>query len=102
MKNQPNKFMPGSPHEWLTCAKGNLALARLRITNKDVLPELARFHSQPPVEKSLKAVFLHHNIHFTLIHDLEMLVEIARHEGLTLPAGAELGSWFDTLSKEID
>jgi HEPN domain-containing protein len=89
MKKPPNKSLPGSPQEWLNHAKSDLALARLGTTAEDVLPELICFHAQQAVEKSLKAVLLHNNIRFPLIHDLETLVEIAQHEGLTLPTWAD-------------
>jgi HEPN domain-containing protein len=115
MEKQPNKSLPGSPHEWLSHAKSDLALARLGATAKDVLPELVCFHAQQAVEKSLKAVLLHHNIRFPLVHDLETLVEIAQHKGLTLPAWADKvadltpyavetrypGYWEDFQEKEV-
>lgn len=89
MIRRRKKFLPGSPEEWLNHAMSDLALARLGVEADDVLPEQVCFHAQQAVEKAVKSVLLYHRIRFPLIHDLEALIGIARHEGLALPAWAD-------------
>ena len=111
-----HKFLPGSPQEWLKHAASDLALARLGLESADVLPELVCFHAQQAVEKALKAVLLHYNIRFPLIHDLETLVEVARRNDIKFPPWADdvavltpyavetryPGSWEDFQETEVN
>ena len=39
MKRRREKFLPGSPQEWLNHAMSDLALARLGVNADEVLPE---------------------------------------------------------------
>jgi HEPN domain-containing protein len=89
MKGRRKKLPPGSPQQWLNHAISDLALARLGLNSKDVLPEQICFHAQQAVEKALKAVLLHKSIRFPAIHDIEELVQIGRHEGVQFPDWAE-------------
>jgi HEPN domain-containing protein len=89
MKKRRKKLLPTSPQEWLNHAMSDLALARLGMNSNDVLPEQVCFHAQQAVEKAIKSVLLHNKIPFPLVHDLEVLINIARHEKLQLPAWAE-------------
>ena len=76
----------GSPQDWLAHAESDLNLARIAQAQKDVLPEQACFHAQQTAEKALKAVLLFKKIEFPLVHDIEELLELARQNGLALPA----------------
>ncbi len=67
----------------------DLALARLGLKAREVLPEQVCFHAQQAVEKALKAVLLRKGIQFPLIHDIEELIEIAQKERCPLPDWAE-------------
>ena len=75
----------GSPEAWLAHAKSDLNLANLANGRKDVLPEQACFHAQQACEKALKAVLLFEGLEFPLVHDIEVLLEIAKDGGLRLP-----------------
>lgn len=89
MKRRRKKSLPGSPQEWLNHAISDLALAHLGDQSDDVLPGQVCFHAQQAVEKAIKSVLFRHNIRFPLVHDLEMLIEIARHARLTLQGWAD-------------
>lgn len=93
MKKRRKKLPPGSPLEWLDHAMSDLALARLGMESADVLSEQVCFHAQQAAEKALKAVLLHQQIPFPLIHDLDELIEIACQGGCRLPEWAnDLGN----------
>nr|VFK17262.1 MAG: HEPN domain-containing protein [Candidatus Kentron sp. LPFa]VFK32509.1 MAG: HEPN domain-containing protein [Candidatus Kentron sp. LPFa] len=51
------KHEPGSPGEWLSYAKSDLALARTD-GSPDIMPQMLCFHAQQAAEKALKAVLL--------------------------------------------
>jgi HEPN domain-containing protein len=89
MKKRRKKVPMGLPQEWLNHAASDLALARLGLNSKDVLPEQICFHAQQTVEKAIKAVLLYRGIKFPLVHDIEELLEVARQEKLQLPDWAE-------------
>lgn len=76
---------PGSPEEWLAHAKSDVNLARLAKDHEEIFPEQVCFHAQQAAEKALKAVLLHDQITFPLIHDIEELLEIAIQNGLSMP-----------------
>jgi len=85
--------IPGSTEEWLIHAESDLNLARLAKDHTEILPEQVCFHAQQAAEKALKAVLLHYNIEFPLIHDIEALLEIAMQSGIALPSDvAESGA----------
>ena len=75
----------GSPQDWLIHAKSDLSLARLARSHKTVLPEQVCFHAQQAGEKALKAVLLFKGLEFPLVHDIEVLLEVAKVGGLRLP-----------------
>lgn len=75
----------GSPRDWLVHAKSDWNLARLARNHKTVLPEQVCFHAQQACEKALKAVLLCKGLEFPLVHDIEVLLEIAKDGGLRLP-----------------
>ena len=83
----------GSPQEWLAHAKSDVNLARLAKDHEEIFPEQVCFHAQQAAEKALKAVLLHCQIPFPLIHDIEEILEIAAQNGLSLsPDISEAGS----------
>lgn len=75
----------GSPRDWLVHAKSDWNLARLARNHKTVLPEQVCFHAQQACEKALKAVLLCKGLEFPLVHDIEVLLEVAKAGGLRLP-----------------
>ena len=76
---------PGSSEEWLAHAKSDVNLARLAKDHEEIFPEQVCFYAQQAAEKALKAVLLHYQITFPLIHDIEELLEIATQSGLSMP-----------------
>lgn len=56
MKKRRKRLPPNVPQIWLDHATSDLALVRLGLGSKDVLPEQICFHAQQAVEKALKAV----------------------------------------------
>ena len=85
MKPRSKRRRFGSPRQWLIHAKSDLSLARLAKSEKTVLPEQTCFHAQQACEKSLKAVLLARGLEFPLVHDIELLLEVAKKGGLRLP-----------------
>jgi HEPN domain-containing protein len=83
-----DKPIPGSPHEWLARAKGDLALARAPLPAGGFYEDLC-FHAQQAAEKALKAVYLHYGWSFRYVHDLEELITDLRQNGLTIPEEVE-------------
>ena len=49
----PDKHVPGSANEWLTRAKGDLALARVPLPEKAFYEDLC-YHAQQAAEKSFE------------------------------------------------
>jgi HEPN domain-containing protein len=72
------------PHDWLNHAKSDLRLSKL-AWKEGILPEQICFHAQQAAEKALKAVLVHKNVDFPFTHDLDQLVEVAKHAGMTIP-----------------
>ncbi len=85
MKPRRKQRHVGSPHDWLAHAQSDLNLARLAKSHKAILPEQACFHAQQACEKALKATLVCKRIAFPLVHDIEVLLEIAKRGGLRLP-----------------
>ena len=82
---QHKRRRTGSPQDWLAHAKSDLNLARLARNHKTVLPEQVCFHAQQACEKALKAVLLSKGLEFPLVHDIEVLLDVARTGGIRLP-----------------
>lgn len=66
---------PGSPQEWLSYARSDLALARAEVGEEVYLSALC-FHAQQAVEKSIKALLVLHNIDFPKTHSIERLTDM--------------------------
>ncbi len=76
--------IPGSPADWLTRARGDLALARVPLPEGGFYEDLC-FHAQQAAEKALKAVYLSRGWTFRYIHDLEELFTDLQAKGLSIP-----------------
>ncbi len=79
----------GSPEEWLVHATSDLRIARVARRDREILLEQVCFHAQQACEKSLKAVLMFKGLGFPLVHDLEVLLEIAEEGGLKLPRAVQ-------------
>ena len=77
------RYPPDDPREWIIRAKSNLALASSDIAGVD-LEDLC-FDAQQCAEKAIKAVFVHRDEHFSLIHDLEALLRRLEGNGVKVP-----------------
>ena len=86
----------GSPIDWLRRAKSNLIRAK-QSKPKGVYWEDLCFDAQQAVEKSLKALLLHHKITFRFVHDIAELLTTLEQNGIDLPEyireGAELSDY---------
>jgi HEPN domain-containing protein len=80
--------IPGSPQEWLACARRDLALARAPLPLGGFYEDLC-FHAQQVAEKALKAVYLHCGWIFRYVRDLEELITGLRQNGLCVPEAVE-------------
>lgn len=67
--------VPGSPQDWLRYARADLAIA-LGPLPEGAIYELLCFHAQQAVEKSIKAVLLHHGRRIERTHSIERLVDL--------------------------
>jgi len=80
----PQKYAPGSPEDWLSRAKGKLALARQPLPPGGYWEDLC-FMAQQAAELSIKAVYQRHDWQFPFIHDLRKLLDSLEAKGLTIP-----------------
>lgn len=64
------------PNEWLRFAQGDLAAARLLLTDTELPARMACFHAQQAAEKALKASLVQAGIQFRKTHDLVVLVAL--------------------------
>jgi len=71
----PEKPSPGSVADWLRRARSDLSLASIALP-RDVLYNELCFHAQQAVEKSIKAVLVHHKIEFHKVHDIDYLMTL--------------------------
>ncbi len=81
----PHDNKPGSALDWLTRARGDLALAAAPLPLGAFLEDLC-FHAQQAAEKALKAILIHHNISFRYTHDLDELTSGLKQAGLDIPS----------------
>lgn len=66
---------PGSAEDWLRYARSDLAVAQ-RSRAPDVLRETLCFHAQQAIEKSIKAVLVHHRIASPKTHSIARLIDL--------------------------
>ncbi|MFH1122256.1 MAG: HEPN domain-containing protein [Pseudomonadota bacterium] len=79
-----DRLVPGSAADWLSRAKGDLAIARAPLPEGAFFEDLC-FHAQQAAEKALKAVYQHRGWTFRYTHDLEELITGVREKGLDPP-----------------
>jgi len=70
---------------WMQRARSDLQLARVALRARGVLPEDACFHAQQCAEKALKALLLQRKIDFPKTHVIEVLLDLLKVSGLTIP-----------------
>ena len=80
-----DNLLPESPQTWLVRAHSDLALARAALTLTDVVWEDACYHAQQCAEKALKALLLHRGITFPRTHVVELLLDLLKAEGESVP-----------------
>ncbi len=80
--------IPGSTQDWMSRAKGDLALARVPLPEGAFYEDLC-FHAHQAAEKSLKAVYRYEGWTFRYTHDLEELIDGLRRNGLSIPSAVE-------------
>ena len=78
----------GDAREWMSRARGKLALARLPLP-PDAYREDLCFLAQQCAELAIKAVYQHHGWTFPRIHDLGALVDGLELQGLVIPSDVE-------------
>ena len=85
------KAGPGSAADWLRRARSDLALASLPLP-ADVLYNDLCFHAQQAVEKSIKAVLIHHGIELRRMHDIGQLIALLPGNAPPPPAAEDAAS----------
>ena len=80
---QSEKYLAGTPKDWLQYANSDLELARISPPPKVLLQGLC-FHAQQAAEKALKAVLVFHSVPFPKTHSIRMLLDLIPHN-ITLP-----------------
>ena len=85
----PDKPSPGSAADWLRRARSDLSLASITLP-RDVLYNELCFHAQQAVEKSIKAVLVHHRIEFHKAHDIDYLMTLLPPQVSTPPEAEEI------------
>ena len=71
----PPKEEVGTPADWLSLAKADLVHASQPLPPGGLYSYLC-FHAQQAVEKSIKAVLVHHGIDFPKTHNLQVLIDL--------------------------
>jgi len=74
----------GTPDEWLSRAKGNLALAKQRKPKATYWEDLC-FEAEQAVEKAVKAVLMSREIDFPKTHDIGELLARLDQSGQKIP-----------------
>lgn len=73
----PKRDIPGTPADWLTRARSDLAIANISLPEDGLYEDLC-FHAHQAVEKAIKAVYRSHHLEFRYTHDLDDLLNINR------------------------
>ncbi len=94
-----HKRVPGSARDWLSRAKGDLALARAPLPEGAFREDLC-FHAQQAAEKALKAIYQYHDWPFRYVHDLDVLASGLRENGLSVPREVEQAVALTTYAAE--
>ena len=75
---------------WMQHARSDLQLARGWLyAPRTVLPEGACFQAQQCAEKALKALLLHRGISFPRTHAIEVLLDLLKTDGVSIPNGVD-------------
>ncbi len=85
----PEAPLPGSPEDWLSRARSDLALARAPLPKGAVYEDLC-YHAQQAAEKAIKAVYRVNDMAFRYTHDLEELLRGLQGKGVATLAEMEL------------
>lgn len=96
---QSRKQIIGTAQDWLTRARGDLALARI-ILPEDAFFEDLCYHAQQAAEKAIKAVYIHYGIKFQYIHDLGELLFRLKNESVPIPPEIEETSELSVFASE--
>ncbi len=83
--NEPIDAAPA----WLQRARSDLQLGRAALNAQGVMPEDAAFHAQQCAEKALKALLLHRGISFPKTHAIEVLLDLLKAQGVSVPKGVD-------------
>ncbi len=70
-------------------ARGDRHVAATLAADPDAPPWSVGFHAQQAVEKAIKAVLAHRAIRYPFTHDILLLVEMLRANGIDGPPNAE-------------
>ncbi len=81
----PEVPIPGSPSDWLSRARSDLAIAKVPLPEGAVYEDLC-FHAQQAAEKAIKAVYRANGLVFRYTHDLEELLRGLQERGIVVPA----------------
>lgn len=81
----PPEYAPGSPGDWLSRAKGDLAIAQHGISIPGVHLEDLCFHAQQAAEKALKGLAIAAGVRFPYTHDLVLLLSLLEQRGCVPP-----------------
>ncbi len=74
---------PGTAEDWLSRAKGDLALAKAPLPEGAFYEDLC-FHAHQAAEKAIKAVYLSCGYAFRYTHDLDELLDGLEQVGLVI------------------
>ncbi len=80
----PPEASTGSAENWLARARSSLALAKVDKPPECLWEDLC-FHAQQAAEKAIKAVLVHHNLHFRFVHDINELLSVLQQAGIEVP-----------------
>ena len=75
----PQNEIKGSPNDWISFAKSDLAIAKVDRIGAISYESLC-FHTQQAVEKALKALLIFDNIEFPRTHNLRILLDLLKNK----------------------
>ena len=79
------------PSDWMRHAYSDLEIAKIRISGNIRLESLC-YHAQQAVEKSIKAVLIHHGIEPRKTHDIAHLLALLPANAPPPPAAEDMAS----------
>jgi HEPN domain-containing protein len=77
------------PLAWLQRARSDIQVGRAALRTEGVMPEDVCFHAQQCAEKALKALLLHMEIAFPKTHAIEVLLDLLKAHGVSIPGGVD-------------